>query len=136
MDRSDVPEELTERAPCVLVAEDQEDLRILVAEILEAEGFSVVSTPTGDAALGVLSAGDEVDLLLTDIMMPGSLDGWHLARAAKSLRPELRIIYMTGFATLPPDGYGPGYGPVLPKPWRPKQLVDAVHRVMRTARPV
>ncbi len=114
----------------ILVAEDEEQLRELTAEILSGEGYEVVTADNGDDAMSLLAADRSIALLLTDIKMPGALDGWALARAARSLRPDLRVIYMTAYATLPPEGTGASYGPVLRKPWRPTQLLSCIRQTL------
>ena len=79
------------------VVEDDEALREYASEILEELGYSVLSAGDGAAALEILSGGDHVDLLLTDVVMPGGLNGRQLANKAAGLRPDLRILYMTGY---------------------------------------
>lgn len=112
----------------ILVAEDDADVRDVLTTVLEQAGYAVEAFPTGDDALLRLVEQDGFSLLLTDIRMPGTLDGWTLAQRAKACRPDLRIIYMTGFSLTPPDK--PGLGPLLPKPWKPGQLIECVRRVL------
>ena len=81
----------------ILVVEDDEALREYASEILEELGYSVLSACDGAAALEILSGGDHVDLLLTDVVMPGGLNGRQLADKAAGLRPDLRVLYMTGY---------------------------------------
>ena len=81
----------------VLVVEDDEALREYASEILEELGYSVLAASDGAAALEILSGGDHIDLLLTDVVMPGGLNGRQLAGKATGLRPDLRILYMTGY---------------------------------------
>ena len=80
----------------ILVVEDQAFIRELVSESLWEAGFEVVEADTGDKAALILLAPDRVDLLLTDIQMPGHLDGNALAAAARKQRPMLPVIFMTG----------------------------------------
>ncbi len=81
----------------ILVVEDDEALMEYASEILKELGYSVLSASDGAAALGILSGGDHVDLLLTDVVMPGGLNGRQLADKAAGLRPYLRVLYMTGY---------------------------------------
>jgi CheY-like chemotaxis protein len=113
---------------CILVAEDDADVRDVLTTVLEHAGYTVEAFATGDDALLRLVEQDNFSLLLTDIRMPGSLDGWTLAQRAKACRPDLRIVYMTGYSLTPPDK--PGLGPLLPKPWKPSQLVECVRRAL------
>jgi CheY-like chemotaxis protein len=97
-------------------------------EIVAALGYRVISARSGQEALSIIRNDATIDLLFTDISMPG-MDGWELARRSKQLRPELKVLYTTGFSFAPVPGMAtPGYGPRLPKPWRPAQL----HRLLQT----
>jgi DNA-binding NtrC family response regulator len=115
----------------VVVAEDEAGYREFACEVLRQSGFEVTPAENGQEALFAIAANPSVGLLLTDILMPGPLDGWSLAARATSLRPKLRVIYMTGIETvLPQAGADPGYGPLLPKPWTARQLLTCVDRVL------
>lgn len=81
----------------VLLVEDELLVREVASEDLGDEGFEVVAASDGDEALGILREHTDFDLLFTDIRMPGNTDGWDLAREAKQLIPDLRVIYATGF---------------------------------------
>lgn len=80
----------------VLLVEDELLVRELACEDLAEAGFEVTAASDGDEALAILREGHRFDLLFTDIRMPGSTDGWALARVARELTPGLRIIYATG----------------------------------------
>jgi DNA-binding response OmpR family regulator len=82
----------------ILVVEDDPDLRAYVAEILRSLDYHVLVASDGRSAMTIVaSEGSEVDLLLTDIVMPG-MDGRQLAREAQKLRPGLEVLYMTGYS--------------------------------------
>ncbi len=81
----------------VLVVEDDADVRAYVVETLSALNYSVREAANAEAALGILSASGPVDLLLTDVVMPG-MNGRNLAEAAKLRRPGLKVLYMTGYS--------------------------------------
>ena len=81
----------------ILVVEDDEALREYAAEILQELGYHVLGASTGVAALETLDRGEHVDLLLTDVVMPGGLNGRQLAEKAVGQRPALRVLYMTGY---------------------------------------
>ena len=118
--------------PRILIAEDHEGSRDFACAVLSEAGFDVVGAGDGEEALFAIAADPSIGLLVTDIMMPGTLDGWALARKAKALRPALRVVYMTAVAAMvPADQDGPGYGPLLPKPWTPEQLLGWVRRSLR-----
>ncbi len=81
----------------VLLVEDELLVREVAAEDLGDVGFEVVTASDGDEAMGILEERQDFDLLFTDIRMPGSTDGWALAREAKNMIPGLKVIYATGF---------------------------------------
>jgi CheY-like chemotaxis protein len=80
----------------VLLVEDEVLVRELASEDLAEAGFDVTQASDGDEALARLRDGLSFDLLFTDIRMPGETDGWALARQARELIPDLRVIYATG----------------------------------------
>jgi CheY-like chemotaxis protein len=79
-----------------LLVEDEVLVREVASEDLAEAGFEVTAASDGDEALAILRENAGFDLLFTDIRMPGSADGWELAREAKMLIPGLRVIYATG----------------------------------------
>ena len=90
------PREQTGRGTILLV-EDREDVRGLVREMLEADGYSVLHAPTAEDAMD-LSAGldNPIDLLLTDVVMTG-MTGKELARRLSIVRPAMKVLYMSGY---------------------------------------
>ena len=108
----------------VLLVEDEMLVRELAFEDLTDAGFEVTATGTGDEALAILRQDAGFDVLLTDIRMPGSIDGWGLATEGKRLIPRLRVIYATG---LQEDArrIGPG-DRLLAKPYRKSDLLNAL----------
>jgi len=80
----------------VLLVEDELLVRELACEDLGDAGFEVTAASDGDEALEYLRQGRRFDLLFTDIRMPGATDGWQLAREAKQVLPDIRVIYATG----------------------------------------
>jgi CheY-like chemotaxis protein len=80
----------------VLLAEDEFLIRMMLAEDLEAAGYDVVEAETGDDALAKSLGGDGCDVLVTDIEMPGSLDGLALAVRMRERHPDLPVVYVTG----------------------------------------
>ena len=80
----------------VLLVEDELLVREVAAEDLREAGFEVTPASDGDEALAILREGRRFDLLFTDIRMPSQVDGWDLAREAKTMLPDLKVIYATG----------------------------------------
>jgi PAS domain S-box-containing protein len=86
------------RGETILFAEDDALLRDTVTEALEYQGYRVLPAVNGEAALAILKCGTPVDLLFTDVMMPGALHGVALAQAARAQRPGLKIIFASGYS--------------------------------------
>ena len=114
--------------PYILFVEDDDGVLDLGIQVLRDAGYDVVPAVSGDIAEVLLEQGLPFEVLITDIVMPGHLDGFALARRARELRPDIRIIYATGFSgsasvrtSDSPDGAK------LIKPWQPDELVRAVN---------
>ncbi len=87
----------------VLLAEDEALVRTMIYEDLTDHGHAVIEARTGDEAVAILKLDSDFDLILTDIRMPGSIDGWTLGATARDLIPGLRIIYATGYSDAMPS---------------------------------
>ena len=119
--------------PTILVVDDNDDLRDLATVIIEEMGYTALGAPNGDEALRVIesSSGKTIDLLFTDIVMPGRLNGFALAREAKARRPEIKVIYTTGYSNMLQQGIeGETFGPILKKPFRPRVLAEEIRRAL------
>ncbi|WP_434389988.1 PAS domain-containing protein [Melittangium boletus] len=86
------------RGERVLVVEDEPAVRMLVMEILEDLGYAALEAPEARAALGLLEQADRVDLLVTDVGLPGGMNGRQLAEVARQRRPGLKVLFITGYA--------------------------------------
>jgi CheY-like chemotaxis protein len=116
----------------ILVVDDEEAILELILDILRDEGYRATPAINGDVALVILEQDLPFQLLITDIAMPGLLDGYALARKARELRPEMQIIYMTGFASMANvRSRGAPYGQTIIKPWNTQVLLGAVSSVIR-----
>jgi signal transduction histidine kinase/ActR/RegA family two-component response regulator len=114
----------------VLLVEDNAEVAAVIAPVLEKLGCRVVHHESGDAALAWLAEGaGRVDLLLTDVVMPGATDGLALVQAVKQRYPRLKVLVMTGYAEQLQAIGELGYE-VLPKPFAPRSLADALDRVI------
>jgi CheY-like chemotaxis protein len=80
----------------ILVVEDEPFVLMLLTDFLGDLRYEVLSARDARMALGIIESGKEIDLLLTDVGLPG-LNGWALAEAARALRPSLPIIFATGY---------------------------------------
>jgi len=117
----------------ILLAEDDDSMRRFLRKALERAGHVVVDASQGDEALSELNA-KEFDLLLTDIVMP-VMDGIELARRAADIDPDLKIMFITGFAAvaLNPANQAPTDAKVLSKPFHLRDLVAEVDRMIEAA---
>jgi two-component system cell cycle sensor histidine kinase/response regulator CckA len=114
----------------VLVAEDEAPVRQLIRRTLEAAGLTVLDAADGDAALE-LCRDRPVDLLVTDLVMPG-LSGRELAARLKRLRPRLRVLFISGYprgSESPVEG-DPAEGPLLQKPFSPQRLLSLTRALL------
>jgi CheY-like chemotaxis protein len=109
----------------ILVVEDEPDVRDFAVETLRDAGYAVLEAPTGPDAIRLFEEHPEIDVVFTDIVMPG-LDGFKLADIAKLRRPAVRILYATGFMDQARDHLGVIHGAVLRKPYRLTVLCDAI----------
>jgi CheY-like chemotaxis protein len=85
----------------ILVAEDEAMLRVIAVEMLQDAGFEVFEAGDGVEALDLLKAHPQIALLVSDIKMP-RMDGYALVEAGLALRPDLKVLLMTGYAQEPP----------------------------------
>lgn len=113
----------------VLLVEDEVLISHLVADWLCERGFAVHEVTTGDEALDYIGAGGAVDVLFTDVNLPGSMDGAQLAARVRALRPELPIVYASGrynaddIAPLVPRSV------FVPKPYDPADVCTLLARL-------
>ena len=115
----------------ILLAEDDESMRLYLARALERVGYSVTSVDRGTAALPLLEQ-DRFDLLLTDIVMP-EMDGIELAQKASEIDPEIKVMFITGFAAVAlKAGRRTPDAKVLSKPFHLKDLVLEVERLFQS----
>jgi CheY-like chemotaxis protein len=82
----------------VLVIDDEPTIRMLVGEVLAEAGYAVIEAPDGPAGLKVLESNARVDLLITDVGLPGGMNGRQVADAARVNRPNLKVLFITGYA--------------------------------------
>jgi len=117
----------------ILLAEDDNDMRRFLVRALTKAGYEVASFDNGKSAYDRLRE-EPFELLLTDIVMP-EMDGIELARKATEIDPELKVMFITGFAAvaLNPDNNAPKDAKVLSKPFHLKDLVNEVERMLAAA---
>ncbi len=115
----------------ILLAEDDNDMRRFLVKALQNAGYSVASFDNGVSAYNRLRE-EPFELLLTDIVMP-EMDGIELARRATELDPEIKVMFITGFAAvaLNPDNNAPKDARILSKPFHLRDLVNEVERLLQ-----
>ncbi|MFZ2997988.1 cell cycle two-component system response regulator CpdR [Sphingobium sp.] len=112
----------------ILLAEDDESMRTYLARALERSGYEVVAVATGAAAVPYIDT-ERFDLLLTDIVMP-EMDGIELAQHAAAAAPDMRIMFITGFAAVTlKAGKAVPQAKLLSKPFHLRDLVLEVERM-------
>ena len=114
-----------ERRGHVLLVEDDEEVSALTRELLKSIGFAVSAVASAEAALGALDDGQQIDLVLSDIMMPGGVNGLQLAREIRRRHPGLRVILTTGYVESAADMKDDEFE-LLPKPFSIETLADAL----------
>jgi PAS domain S-box-containing protein len=119
------------RAPTgktVLIVDDEPSVRMLVTEVLEDLGYSPIEASDGPAGLRILESEAAIDLLISDVGLPGGINGRQLADAARITRPELKVLFITGYAENAIIGSGhlaPGMR-VLTKPFVVETLANRI----------
>ncbi|MCQ8239780.1 response regulator [Rhizosaccharibacter radicis] len=113
--------------PRVLIVEDEFLIRMTLSEVLTEEGFEVVEAADSAEALAALEREAHLDAMLTDIQLPGGLDGHHLAARARQTRPDMPVVFMSG---------RPEPGPLGPrdlqisKPYSPMAVAATLRRLI------
>jgi CheY-like chemotaxis protein len=111
----------------ILVVEDEPFVRMIAVDVLIEHGMTVLEADCVEEALAVIKAADRIDLLFTDINMPGDLDGLDLAKIAHCQQPDLKLIVTSGGHNVDAADL-PNHGVFIPKPYDPRaltQMVDA-----------
>jgi DNA-binding response OmpR family regulator len=118
---------------CILLVEDEPLIRMIVTEELSLAGFDVCEAQNGDEAASLIQNPlAEFEVLITDIQMPGALDGRQVAALLHARFPEVPIIYTTGRPDLLEQLGHPGQGQaLLPKPFVPSVLLSLVRQMLR-----
>jgi PAS domain S-box-containing protein len=115
----------------VLVVEDDHGVRDFAVSVLRELGYRVLEAASGDTAMQLISASPDIDLLFTDVVMPGALNGADLARAALKRRPQLRVLFTSGYTTrLVEKDWPTTVVDLLRKPYRSIDLAQRVREVL------
>jgi CheY-like chemotaxis protein len=122
----------TSQGAQILVVDDDPFIREVTLRRLTSLGYRAIAAATGAEALEALASGADVDLLLTDIRMPGGLHGPALAKEARRLRPQIKVLFVTGAPddTLLQDGADEDGGQLLLKPCTKAELAEKIREVL------
>ena len=134
---ADAPGELAEapraeQGETVLVVDDEPTVRMLVTEVLGDLGYTAVEAADGPAGLRVLQSNARIDLLVTDVGLPGGLNGRQMADAARVARPSLKVLFITGYAENAVLNHGhldPGMH-VMTKPFAMEALASRIREMI------
>ncbi len=121
----------------IVLVEDEDLVRRLVTRLLEKEGYRVIEAVTGEEGLEILRSGEEADLLLTDVTLPGRMNGLELGQRALEERSDLKLICMSGSGEeeMVSDllARAVGAAAFLNKPFSSGELVKTVNSLLDTA---
>jgi PAS domain S-box-containing protein len=117
----------------VLVVDDEESVRMLVIDVLEDLGYSPLEAGDAQGGLKILRSNARIDLMVTDVGLPGGMNGRQLAEAARTLRPDLKILFITGYAenTVINHGYLDSGMQIMIKPFALEALGTKVGDMIR-----
>ncbi len=114
------------------MTEDEEEVRATAVEFLKALGYNVLEAQSGDEGYQILRKNKNIDLLFTDVVMPGSLSGSALGDKALKLYPHLKVLYTSGY---PEKVKGNGHilSPLIIKPYKLTDLAVTIKNLLTTA---
>lgn len=118
----------------ILIVDDEPSVRLLLKDILNDLGYSLLEAADSLEGLEVLRSDAKIDLLITDVGLPGGMNGRQMADAGRQIRPQLKTLFITGYAensVIGNDQLGPGMQ-VLTKPFAVDTLVSRVRGLMAT----
>lgn len=119
----------------ILVVEDDQLVQGIIVEALTDGGFESAVASSGEEAVDLLKGQAKYRALVTDINLPGSIDGWEVAKQAREMDPAFPIIYMTGASADLWAANGVPNSILLAKPFAPAQLVTAISNLLNTGTP-
>ena len=120
----------------VLVVDDEGTVRMLITDVMKELGYSVIEAADSLAALRLLQSGADIDLMISDVGLPGGMNGRQLADAARQTRPDLRVLFVTGYAEAAVIGSDtlPAGTRLLTKPFAIDALTARVHDLMQASK--
>lgn len=127
-----LPEAAVGHGEVVLVIDDEDLVRQLVVDTLEEQGYRVLQADDGPSGLKILQSAQKIDLLVTDVGLPGGMNGRQVADAARASRPELNVLFITGYAenAVVANGYLDPSMHVITKPFQTAILANKVREML------
>jgi CheY-like chemotaxis protein len=112
----------------VLVIDDEPTVRMLAADVLDELGYSAIEAEDGPEGLKVLESGVRIDLLITDVGLPGGMNGRQVADAGRAIRPGLKVLFITGYAenAIASNGYLDQGMQMMTKPFSMDALAERI----------
>jgi CheY-like chemotaxis protein len=137
-DAGDQQDALARGREIILVVEDDPFVRAYAVRTLQTLGYNVIAAFDAHDALSKLAGGHIPDMLFTDIVMPGNVNGWELAQRAAELLPSMKIMFTSGYAleALSHSGRLPADAPFLNKPYRKSDLAQLVRHVLDSGKTI
>jgi len=116
--------------PTVLIVDDELLIRDLLVEVMQNRGFTVLEAADAEQASVILgNMNNRVDVLISDIRLPG-MDGRELAKVARNLRPDLKVLFLSGYASAPREGYLDSSTEFMAKPFRINEVAEHVEALL------
>jgi len=123
--------DLPRGAETVLLVEDDPRLRRVLSKRLRSLGYEIIEADSGAAAMAQIAIRPEVAMIFTDMVMPGGMTGYDLAQAARTIKPDIKILFTSGYAEPAVARIGLKAGAWLKKPYTADELAEKVREVLR-----
>jgi CheY-like chemotaxis protein len=116
----------------VLIIDDESTVRMLIVEVLEENGYTAIEAVDGAGGLKILQSGARIDLLITDVGLPGGMNGRQVVDVARAERPDLKVLFITGYAENAAIGNGhlDAGMEILTKPFTMETLANKIHSLI------
>ena len=122
---------MAKRTPTILVVDDEPHVLEIETIVLAEHGFNVIPSNSAKEALAIVAGDGPIDIVLCDLVLVGEMDGWSFAERSREIRPNMRIVFTSGYVAPPVIASLKSTGThVLRKPWRPDELVAFIRRAL------
>ena len=116
----------------LMIVDDEPTIRMLIADVLEEVGYNTLLASDGPGAAKIIDSGVHIDLLITDVGLPGGMNGRQVADFARLSRPHLKVLFITGYVenAAVGDGHLEAGMELLIKPFEMHTLVERIHTML------